>query len=228
MIIDYCAHCGDADVLRRAYNEMNRGYFEQDQVLKLARDAGIGVSVAAGVRNPKEGLISFATPDGSGELRLSDDVRGVRLLPTYQQWDFESERSEEILAEAGRRELLVQVCLRLQDPRVLRQNTVSAEALKSLADVVGRHKEVKFMVGGALLAEVSGNAALFGCDNVCVDIAHLQHPTGSLEKLVDIMGSERVAFASNSPIFYPKAAMFRVMHARLSDEARQRILERPL
>lgn len=48
MIIDYCAHCGDADVLRRAYNEMNRGYFEQDQVLKLARDAGIGVSVAAG------------------------------------------------------------------------------------------------------------------------------------------------------------------------------------
>lgn len=228
MIIDYCAHCGDADVLRTAYNEMNRGFFEQDRVLKLARDAGIGVSVVAGVRNPKEGLISFATPDGSGELRLSEDVRGVRLLPTYQQWDFESERSEEMLAEASRRGLLVQVCLRLQDPRVLRQNTVSAEALKSLADAVGRHKAVKFMVGGALLAEVSGNAALFGCDNVCVDIAHLQHPTGSLEKLVDIMGSERVAFASNSPIFYPKAAMFRVMHARISDEARERILGRSL
>lgn len=224
MIIDYCAHCGDTPALRAAYNEMNQGFFEQDRVLALAREAGIGLSVVAGAREPKEGLISFATPDAAGELRLPDGVRGVRIFPTYQPWDFESDRSEDILKAAARKELIVQVCLRLQDPRVLRQHTPSAQVLKSLGDVVQRHKEVKFLIGGSLLAEVSGNAALFGCDNVCVDIAHLQHPTGSLEKLLDIVGSERVALATNSPIFYPKAAMFRVMHARISDTARERVL----
>lgn len=123
MIIDYCAHCGDTPALRAAYNEMNQGFFEQDRVLALAREAGIGLSVVAGAREPKEGLISFATPDAAGELRLPDGVRGVRIFPTYQPWDFESDRSEDILTTAARKELIVQVCLRLQDPRVLRQHT---------------------------------------------------------------------------------------------------------
>ncbi len=51
-----------------------------------------------------------------------------------------------------------------------------------------------------------------------------EHPTGSLEKLIDAIGSQHIIFGSNAPIFYPYANVFRVMNSKISDEDRERIL----
>lgn len=224
MIIDFCAHCGPDEVAQTAYNAMNKGCFEPSKIRELADDAGIEWSVVAGIEEPLYGLVNFARISPSSREIAILKAAGMRIFPTYERWDFDSRSSDEIFSIAQDRGLIVQVCLRLQDPRVLRQSVTSNDALKALSDVVKLYNNVKFAVGGANLYEIQAHLPLFKRENVWADIAHLQHPVNSLEKLLDVMDSQKILFATNSPVFYPKTAVFRVVNSKISDDIRERIL----
>lgn len=142
---------------------------------------------------------------------------GVRVYPTYGQVELDA------VAESTNGGI-VQVYLRLQDPRVLPQTVSSAAVIEALKGVTESHLGVRFIISGATYAEANANRDLFTRENVWMDISHVQHPTNSLNKLIDAIGIQHILFGSNAPIFYPYANVFRVMNSKISDEDRERIL----
>lgn len=198
MIIDVNAHFGTDPSMPAPYTE--------PQLTALLETSGIDRAIATELN--KRGQTQFPG--------------GVRLYPTYDPCDFNAPAMQDLLAQSAGR--IIQIYLRLQDPRVMPQVASSASVIQALGGITEAHKAVKFVVSGATLAEVTANRDLFTRDNVWMDIAHVQHPTNSLEKLLDAIGGSRVLFGSNAPIFYPYANVFRVMNSKISDEDRERIL----
>ncbi len=176
---------------------------------------------AAHTREQLTALLASAGIDRAIATELTrkqaDFEGGTRIYPTYQMVDLNAAAE----AASGR---ILQVFLRLQDPRVLPQAVPSAEVIAALNGVTAANASVSFIISGANYAEANANRDLFTRDNVWVDIGHLQHPTNSLNKLIDAVGSEHILFGSNAPIFYPYANVFRVMNSKISDEDRERIL----
>lgn len=196
MIIDFNAHFGCDPSMPARHSEQ--------QLLALLKAAGIDRALATDLNN-------------RGQTPFS---KGVRIYPTYEPMDFAGPAMRELLG----RGCILQVYLRLQDPRVLPQAVPSAAVIEALDGVAETHKEVRLVVSGATYAEVNANRGLFTRENVWMDISHVQHPINSLEKLIDAIGSSRVLFGSNAPIFYPYANVFRVMNSKISDDDRERIL----
>lgn len=200
MIIDVNAHFGSDPSMPAPYTE--------EQLMALLKSAGIERAIATDLQ--KSALTPFP--------------HGVRLYPTYESLDFRGLRWSTLLLQARDKKLVLQVFLRLQDPRVLPQAVSSAAVIEELRGAVEANSDLRFIVSGATLAEAEANKGLFTRDNVWMDISHVQHPTGSLEKLIDALGSSHLLFGSNAPIFYPYANVFRVMNSKISDEDCERIL----
>lgn len=228
MIIDFCAHYGCGPGMPGCYNA--------DALLRLQKSAGVDLTVASDLgeafgeaksdRIP-EGLLKFETAKPDIALAsLGQSIKGVRTYPTLQQWDFDGQAMADLLAFAKQQSFIVQVCLRLQDPRVMPQAAPSGQIISALDKLIDSNKDVKFVISGANLGEIRGNTSPFMHENVWADISHLQHPTNSLQKLMETLGSSNLLFASNSPIFYPYMAVFRMLQAPISDEDRERILSR--
>lgn len=230
MIIDFYAHCGCGPGMPHCYSP--------EELLSLQKSAGVDVSVAsdlgtalddeqiAGEQFP-DGLVRFVSVNpeiGANQLESDTNLRGIRIYPTYQEWDLGGSEMAGILSMAEDRGLIVQLCLRLKDPRVMPQVVPSGDVIMAIDGILEAHKDVRFVISGAILGEIRANSTPFQRDNVWTDISHLQHPTNSLQKLMDILGSSRLLFASNAPIFHPYMAVFRVLNSPISDEDRERIL----
>ena len=196
MIIDFNAHCGCDPSMPATYSEA--------ELMALLKTAGIDRAVVTKLQR------NVSVPF----------LGGVRVYPTYTPWDFDGPAMRSLVSENG----IVQVILRLQDPRVLPQAVSSAEVIEALDKLTPAHGDKRFVISGATLAEVKANRDLFTRENVWMDISHVQHPINSLEKAIDAIGSSRILFGSNAPIFYPQMAVFRVIHSPISDEIRERIL----
>ena len=231
MIIDFYAHCGSRSPAAWMLKQV------QHDVARLAKAAGIDWTVVAdpggafgesSVREPMpDGLVRFASVGPAfdlGRLEQETAIKGIRIYPTYQAWDFDGPQTAKLLILAQDRGWIVQVCLRLHDPRVLPQAVASAAVIGSLDKLVESHPNMRLVISGATYAEIKANPTPFARGNVWTDISHLQHPINSLPKLLDIVDSSRVLFGSNSPIFYPQMAVFRVIHSPITDEIRERIL----
>lgn len=230
MIIDFYAHYGCGPGMPHCYGS--------SELLSLQKSSGIDVTVASdlgtafgetkiGQGDTPDGLIRFEgiTPETDlTELESAQSLKGVRIYPTYQKWDFEGKAMADLLSLAKAKKLIVQFCLRLQDPRVLLQTVPSGEVLAALDGLIQANNEVKFVITSSNLGETGGNPSPFKHENAWSDVSQLQHPTNSLPKCISIIGSERLLFASDSPIFYPYMAVFRMLHEHISDEDRERIL----
>ena len=230
MIIDFCANLGCGPGMLACY--------DPNDLLSLAKTSGIDITIASDLSSVfgnkeintqplPDGLIRFASVStifDVGRLECAPSIKGIRIYPTYQAWDFDAPEAIKLLSLAEDRGWIVQVCLRLQDPRVLPQAVASGTVIASLDKLVESHNSVRFVVSGASYAEIKGNPTPFTRDNVWTEISHLQHPINSLTKLLDIVDSSRIIFGSNAPIFYPFSSVFRVMHSPITDQVRERIL----
>lgn len=202
MIFDVNCHFGADASLPAHYSE--------PKLTALLKSAGIDMAISTELR--KDTFTAFP--------------RGIRLYPTYRPLDWNGPEGSALIIQGWDKKLALQVFLRLQDPRVLPQVVSSAQVIEALGEVTGAHKNVKYIISGATYAEANANRELFTRENVWMDIAHVQHPTNSLEKLIGAIGSDRILFGSNAPIFYPYANVFRVMESKISDEDREKILWR--
>ena len=227
MIIDFYAHYGCGPGMP--------GCYSPDELLKLQKAAGVELTVASDLgaalgdaKNAEipDGLVRFEGVKPHVDLASLGQPNGIRIYPTLQEWDLDGQAMADLLAIAKQRGIIVQVCLRLQDPRVMLQAVPSGTVIAALDRVIEAHRDVKFVISGANLGEVRGNKSPFLRENAWTDISHLQHPTNSLQKLMETLGSSKLLFASNSPIFYPHMAVFRMLHSAISDEDRERILSR--
>jgi predicted TIM-barrel fold metal-dependent hydrolase len=113
---------------------------------------------------------------------------------------------------------IVQVYLRLRDPRVLVQSMSSADAMQSLGAAIESNSSVRFVISGMSLFEAEWHLPLLRRENAWFEVSHLQHPMAPLDKLAEKIGASRMLFGTNVPFFYPFVTTFRTMHSNLSQE----------
>jgi hypothetical protein len=205
MIVDFNAHFGKLPGRDEA--------FAADDLRTMAQSAGIDRVVAADAGALVPYLRVLLASGGSSA------PAGTRLYPTYAPRDSGGIRLAGALSHQPDR--IVHVCLRLRDPRILPQTVALSEIITALSQLVEANPRARFVVSGAVLAEVSAALDVFRLPNVWTETSHLQHPMNSLRKLVDVLGAERVVFGTNAPFFYPEAAVFRLRHAGLSERERR-------
>lgn len=171
------------------------------------------------------GAIDPTLPDWPEELRRCAEVhamRAVRLHPNYHGYGFDHPSFAELLDEAGRRGLVVQVALRMIDERSLHpllkdMPSTDPALLVPLLDRPGRPKIVMLNAlknsGGVGLPP-----ELLKAENVWLDIAMLEG-AGGLSRLVDQFGASRFLFGSHAPFFVAEAAKLKFQESPLAAEA---------
>jgi hypothetical protein len=208
---------------------------DKDRLLHLMDESGIDMAVVSdigevmgaggGADINHERLIPFHTVRPDTNIKsLSDAVQGIRIYPTYHAWDFSGSSWAKLLERAEVEGWIVQVYLRLRDPRVLPQQVVSADIMQSLGGIIESNSSVRFVITGMNFFEAEGYLPLLRRENAWFEVSHLQHPMAPLDKLTEKIGASRMLFGTSVPFFYPFVTTFRTMHSKLSQGEMSRIL----
>lgn len=227
MTIDFNAHFGASPEMMTSCSA--------EALARMEKAAGIDVAVASDLAGafggaaseddlPPRRFVIFTSLSPSFDPHALPPAGGVRIYPTYHVWDLGSESAASLLSTARERNLIVQIYLRLRDPRALPVKVAIAEVIQQVYKLAQTNADVRFVISGVSYAEVKGNQGLFGRPNVWTDISHVQHPINSLPKLLELIDSSHLLFGSGAPVLYPYANVFRVINSPISDEAKDRIL----
>jgi uncharacterized protein len=99
----------------------------------------------------------------------------------------------------------------------------SPEAIGALA---ARYRRVTIIMGHPLFTpnqRAGAIAAVKAQDNLYLDLSYQDDPTNA-EVTVHALGAERVLFGSDAPYYDPAATIRSIEEARISDEAKERVL----
>jgi predicted TIM-barrel fold metal-dependent hydrolase len=169
------------------------------------------------------GAVDPTLPDWREDLRRCQEVHempGVRLHPNYHGYRLDDPAFAELLDEAGRRGLMVQIALKMDDERHLHPllKDLPTTDAAPLIPLMARPSRPKVVLLNAL-KHVGGPPlrALLAANDVWVDIAMLEGMEG-LKRLVAQVGPDRLLFGSYAPFFYPEAAELKLKESPLSPE----------
>jgi predicted TIM-barrel fold metal-dependent hydrolase len=174
------------------------------------------------------GSVNPAWPDWEEDLRRCDeeyDMPGVRLYPAYHGYTLDRPEVTRLLSEAARRNVLVQIVLRLEDERVHHPAvSVPAVDVAPLVDALKQAPAAKVQLinsaGPLLGASVS---ALVRETQVMFDIAAVEG-NGGVGRLIDgknpsyrgAIPVERLAFGSHAPFFPCESALMKLFESPLN------------
>lgn len=193
------------------------------------RTHGDGMLSAIGSVNP-------AWSDWEEDLRRCHEqyrMTGVRLYPAYHGYTLDHPGFLQLVAEATKRKLLVQIVLRLEDERVHHQAVViPAVDLAPLVNVLHKLPEAKVQLlnsAGPLLGK--NLAALVKETQVTFDIAATEG-NGGVGRLIEgknysyqgAIPVERLMFGSHAPYFPCESALLKLFESPLSLEQLERLM----
>jgi uncharacterized protein len=104
----------------------------------------------------------------------------------------------------------------------------SMESPRAIGDLAARYPRITFIMGHPAITEEQRAVAIeaaIGRENVYVDIAYRSSPE-TIEVFFRTLGAERILFGSDAPFCDPGIILRSVEAARISDEAKERILYR--
>jgi predicted TIM-barrel fold metal-dependent hydrolase len=170
-------------------------------------------------------LIPFGTvnpllPDWEEDLRRCHEahrMRGIRLHPNYHGYRLDERIFAKLLAAASERELLVQIALRMEDPRTQhRLLTVPDVDPTPLAELVADLPKVRVQLLNAM-NNVRPDLLdkLIAAGNVSVEIAMLEG-IGGVANLLKHVPTTRVLFGSYAPFFAFEAAPGKLRESALA------------
>jgi predicted TIM-barrel fold metal-dependent hydrolase len=182
------------------------------RLAETCKTQGQGVLIPFGSVNPK-------LPDWTEDLRrCHEDYRmpGIRLHPNYHGYALDDPAFAELLTLAERRDLIVQLVVRMEDTRtqhpLLQVPDVNVEPLAELVKARPRLRLVVLngmrSVRGALLAK------LIEAGQVYFEIATLEG-VGGVAKLLQSMPVERLLFGSHLPLFHLESAVLKLRESDL-------------
>jgi predicted TIM-barrel fold metal-dependent hydrolase len=174
------------------------------------------------------GAVDPTLPDWREELRRCQEVHGmpgVRLHPNYHGYALDHPAFAEFLDEAGRRGLIVQIALKMDDERHLHPllKDLPTTDAAPLIPLLARPARPKIVLLNAL-KNLSGQPLrrLLDAGDVWVDIGMLEGMEG-LKRLVAQIGPDRLLFGSHAPYFYPEANVLKLKESALSPEQAEAI-----
>lgn len=208
--------------------------------------SGVNARLAEECRRHGDGLLlPFGTvnpvwADWEEDLRRCHEVHkmpGIRIFPGYQYINVADPRFTELLAAAGRRGMIVQIVVDMEDPRVHHPSFVQlafdADALvaalkaqpKTRVQLVHATNE---LTGRKRTKVVQETAALFDIgrfegNGILAQVLGVDQPLGSLaEGRVPL---ERLLFGSHAPYFPVSTSVMRLFESPLSLPQMQAIME---
>jgi uncharacterized protein len=101
-------------------------------------------------------------------------------------------------------------------------------APEAIGTLAARYPRVTIIMGHPLFTPAQRDGAIAAVkaqDNLYLDLSY-QQDTANAELTVQTLGAERVLFGSDAPYYDPSATIRSIEEARISDEAKERILYR--
>jgi uncharacterized protein len=174
------------------------------------------------------GAVNPLLPDWREELRRCHEVHrmpGIRLHPNYHDYALDAPPFVDMLAEAAGRGLIVQIALKMEDPRTLHPllKNLPATDPAPLLGLFGRPPRPRVVLLNALL-DLRGEALkrTLAIEGISADIAMVEGVAG-LERLVAQVGRECLLFGSHAPLFYAEAAHLKLKESSLTPEQAEAI-----
>lgn len=165
------------------------------------------------------GTINPKLPDWKEDLRRCAEVHkmpGIRLHPNYHGYKLDDPDFAELLSLAAEKKLIVQLVIRMEDPRtqhpLLQVPDVDASPLEAL---VKQHPGLRLIILNGLMPlrpDVVDKLAAVG---VSFDIATLEGIAG-IAKLLQSIPLERILFGSYFPFFAWEAAKLKLLESALA------------
>lgn len=170
------------------------------------------------------GTVNPTLPDWEEDVRRCHEIHrmpGVRLFPNYHGYTLDDARFARLVELAGRRRLLVQIVLSIEDDRS-HNPVLTAPFVEPapLADVVERFPQARVMLlnsGARVLARNTPLLQRLVAAGVWFEIATLEGVAG-IESLLQRSPQARVAFGSHAPYFYFEAALLKLQESALTPE----------
>jgi predicted TIM-barrel fold metal-dependent hydrolase len=169
------------------------------------------------------GAVNPMFPDWREDLRrCAEDLTmpGIRLHPDFHGYRFDHPEFAELLTDAAKRKLVVQVSLMMEDPRTIHPLLKDLPKVDPapLAGVASRVPELRLVLLNAHgLIRGEALTGLLSAGNVVVDIATLEG-AGGIERLIPVAGIDRIVFGSHAPFFSPEAAHAKLVESALKPE----------
>lgn len=173
------------------------------------------------------GTINPRLPDWQEELRRCHEehrMPGIRLSPGYHGYRLDEAQLAELLAEAAKRRLLVQLVVSLEDQRTQHPLLRAAPVDTSpLVDLVRRTPGLRWVLLGAPgVLKPDALERLASAGQVYFEIATLEG-VGGVTKLIERVTLDRVLLGSASPLFYFDSAQLKLQESELAGEQLGRI-----
>ena len=165
------------------------------------------------------GSVNPMLPDWREDLRRCHEdyhMPGIRLHPAYHGYHLDDPVFTELLTRAQRRGLIIQLVVRIEDPRMqhplMRVPDVDTKPLLSLLDSC---PELRLALLGALQS-IRGEAItqLTRAGQVYFEISMLEGVGGIASLLARVPGN-RLLFGSHCPFFTLESAVFKLQESEL-------------
>lgn len=151
---------------------------------------------------------------------------GIRLHPNYHGYGLGDPRLAELLDEAARRSLIVQVAAAMEDERTQHPLVrVPPVALGPLVGLVAERPALRVVLLNASLKPADALLKrLVEAGRIWIDTAMIEG-ISVLERVVAAVGSGRILVGSHAPFYAPDAAPLKLQEAALNESDRLAIAE---
>jgi predicted TIM-barrel fold metal-dependent hydrolase len=212
----------------------------------LHRDiGGVNGRLAAECREHGDGLlVPFGTvnptlPDWEEDLRRCHEqhkMSGIRLHPNYHGYTLAGPSVAALLEQAAARGMLVQIALRMEDPRT-QHKLLAVEDVDAMPLVERFSKLPKLrleLLNALSILRPDALDKLIAAGEVFVEIASLEG-IGGLANLLKHVPPDRILFGSHAPFFAWESAQLKLQESALAGAQRAaiergnaaKILQRP-
>ncbi len=151
---------------------------------------------------------------------------GVRLHPSYHGYKLDDAICGSLFEACSKRKLIVQIVVKMEDERTQHPlMQVAAVDLKPLQDLLSEFPELRVIVlNSSIDPRTEALVPLARAGRVWFDFAMLES-VGSVGRLMERIGLERVLFGSHFPLFHVESAMLKVKEAALQADQIKAIQE---
>jgi predicted TIM-barrel fold metal-dependent hydrolase len=164
------------------------------------------------------GSVNPMLPDWVEDLRRCHEehrMPGIRLHPNYHGYRLDNPVFAQLLDEADKRRLVVQLAVRMEDERTQHPlMPVPAVEAGPLAELAAARPKLRLVVLNAMRDWRGDLLARLAKAGVSFEIATLEG-VGGVAKLLESLPLEKVLFGSYFPFFYWESAQFKLRESDL-------------